>query len=185
MNQVPYPLDYTSITPRRFRYVISIHHISIALLLGIFSAVCWGDAKVVRLSEPVQSTSEYEIYGAPMKSEAIEQTLDSLLNNPEANLNREIKVTTRVAKVCQKKGCFFIAQQGPYSARVSFKDYGFFVPSNISGRTVTLVGELLERKLSPEQAAHFNADAGTTNNIKPGLQYEIVANSVRIPLNNE
>ena len=162
--------------------MVSIHHISIALLLGVFSAGCWGDGKVVRLSEPVLSTSEYEIYGAPMDSKAAEQTLDTLLSNPAVSLNREIKVTARVAKVCQKKGCFFIAQQGPYSARVSFKDYGFFVPSNISGRTVTLVGELLERKLSIEQATHYNADAGTTDNIKPGLQYEIVASSVRVPL---
>ena len=68
--------------------------------------------------------------------------------------------------------------------RVAFKDYGFFVPTDISGRDVTLVGELRQVELSAEQAAHFEEDMGSTDvAVAPGPRFEIVASSVRVPKN--
>lgn len=152
-----------------------------AILVTATSSASWADSNVVRLSKPVEVTATYEVFGAPMASPDDGMTLETLLTNATQHLNEEVTVTTRVAQVCQKKGCFFIAQQGAHSARVSFKDYGFFVPSNISGRTVTLVGALFEREISPQQAQHFSADAGGTNAVQPGRQLEIVATSVLVP----
>ncbi len=73
-----------------------------------------------------------------------------------------------------------IANSGGQAVRVSFRDYGFFVPTDTSGKTVTLTGTLIERQLSEEQAAHFRADAGS-DTIQAGKVYEIVADSVSIP----
>ena len=84
--------------------------------------------------------------------------------------------------MCQKKGCFFIAQQDQHILRVSFRDYGFFIPTDSSGKTVTLAGVLVQKDISPEQAAHYKADLNSdTEMVKPGVVYEIVADSVRIP----
>lgn len=135
----------------------------------------------VRLSEPVEATATHETFGAKLPESGTAITLGSLLADGDRYLDREVTVTTRVAQVCQKKGCFFIARDGPYTARVSFKDYGFFVPSNISGRTVTLAGELKRNNLSSEQAEHYNEDMEDESALKPGPQYEIVATSVRVP----
>jgi len=152
------------------------------VMIAVFtSPVTRSDNNVVRLSKPVQVTDDYEVFGAPMTSAGEALSLEALLDNAREHLHQKVTVTTRVAQVCQKKGCFFIAQQGAHSARVSFKDYGFFVPSNISGRTVTLVGELFEREVSPQQAQHFSEDAGKSGMIQPGKQLEIVATSVRVP----
>jgi hypothetical protein len=97
-------------------------------------------------------------------------------------LAKSFQLEARIAKVCQKKGCFFIAQQGQHILRVSFRDYSFFIPTDSSGKTVTLAGELVEKKLSLEQVAHFKADLESASDVlKPGLVYEIVADSVKIP----
>jgi len=41
---------------------------------------------------------------------------------------------------------------------------------------------LVQKEVSKEQAAHFKADLKSeTNMVKPGVVYEIVADSVKIP----
>ncbi len=158
---------------------------TLAIIAVVRATPAWADSKVVRLSDPVTVTEHYEVFGAPMGSQASQRegmTLQALLEDAASHLNEEVTVTTRVAQVCQKKGCFFIAQEGKHSARVSFKDYGFFVPSNISGRTVTLAGTLLERDITAAQAQHLRQDTGGEGNIQAGKHLEIVASSVRIPL---
>lgn len=139
------------------------------------------ESGVVRLSEPVEATDTHETFGARLPEAGQAMALAELLADGERHLDREVKVITRVAQVCQRKGCFFIAEDGIHSARVSFKDYAFFVPSDISGRTVTLAGELKRKDLSADQAEHFNEDMQAESVMKPGPQYEIVATSVRVP----
>ena len=139
------------------------------------------DGAVVRLSEPVEVTETHEIFGASLPEAGDALALADLIADADRFLDREVKVTTQVAQVCQKKGCFFIAQDESVTARVSFKDYGFFVPSNISGRTVTLAGELKRKDVSAAQAEHYNEDMKADSAMKPGPQYEIVATSVRVP----
>ena len=151
-----------------------------SMLLSPIGAVA-DDSGVLRLSEPVEATDTHETFGARLPEAGHAMALADLLADADRYLDREVKVTTSVAQVCQKKGCFFIAQDGGYTARVSFKDYGFFVPSDISGRTVTLAGELKSKDMSSEQAEHYNTDLGDESAFKPGPQYEIVATSVRVP----
>ena len=151
-----------------------------SMLLSPISALADGSG-VVRLSEPVEATDTHETFGARLPEAGQAVTLADLLADGENFLDREVKVITRVAQVCQRKGCFLIAQDGNHTARVSFKDYGFFVPSDISGRTVTLAGELKRKDLSADQAEHFNEDMQAESVMKPGPQYEIVATSVRVP----
>jgi hypothetical protein len=155
----------------------------ISLLLIFIGTLPGGllSADTVRLSEPVEATEAYETFGAPLPDADAVIDLGTLLENSGEYLDREVLVKTRVAQVCQAKGCFFIAQEGAHAARVSFKDYSFFVPSDISGRTVTLAGSLVRNELSEAQAEHLNEDAGGGNSIRSGAQYEFVASSVRVP----
>lgn len=43
---------------------------------------------------------------------------------------------------------------------VRFKDYGFFMPQDIVGKTVVLEGKASVREVSVAQQQHFAADAG-------------------------
>ena len=98
-------------------------------------------------------------------------------------IDKAVRVETRVSKVCKKKGCFFIAQQGNSVVRVSFKDYGFFVPTDITGKQVMLVGQVVANELTPEKAKHLAEDLGESEeSVEPGREYTIVASSVRVPL---
>jgi len=66
--------------------------------------------------------------------------------------------------------------------RISFKDYGFFVPTDISGKRVTFTGEVVAREVTVDEAAHYAEDLGATDSaVAPGKVYEIVATSVRVP----
>lgn len=141
-----------------------------------------GDAPV-RLSEPVQATEAYEVFGAPLDEPPRARPLAEVIADEAAWEDGDVAIRARVAQVCQRKGCFLIAQDGEHVARVTFRDYGFFVPTDSSGKTVTLVGTLGRRTLDEAQAKHYAEDAGKdpANVTGPQMEYAIVASSVIIP----
>lgn len=148
------------------------------LALTFSSLTC---AEALRLSEPVQQDESSETFGALVERLPAVTTLATVLEAPDSFIGKSLALETEVSKVCQKKGCFFIAQQGNKTIRVTFKDYGFFVPTDIAGRKVTLVGELIQKEVSSAQAAHLSKDLGEKGSVKRGVQYQIVASSVRVP----
>jgi hypothetical protein len=140
------------------------------------------ESNVVRLSEPVLVTDTHEIFGAPLPETGTPVELGDLLANSAQYEGEDVLLTTRIAKVCQKKGCFFVAQHGADSVRVTFKDYGFFIPSDSGGKTVTLAGTFSRKPLSEEQAAHLAEDMGEAPpENPPAFEYAVVATSVSIP----
>lgn len=162
-----------------------IHWIKTSLLLFVVttgSAVMAGEEQAIRLSEPVTASSTHEVFGAPLPAGGNPLSLGTLISESEQYQGQEVLLSTRIAKVCQKKGCFFIAHEGAYSARVSFKDYEFFVPTDSGGKDVVLLGTFSRQKISQEQAEHYAADLGETASADPGqFEYSIVASAVSIP----
>lgn len=139
-------------------------------------------AETIRLSEPVASDAQSETFGAPINHELPRVNVDALASAPQEHLGNEFQVELPIAKVCQQKGCFFIAQAKQRVFRVSFRDYGFFIPTDAGGKTVLINGELISKELSSKQAAHFNSDLkSSAQSIRAGLSYEIVADSIKIP----
>jgi hypothetical protein len=140
-------------------------------------------ADTLRLSEPVAQDAQSETFGVKINNSLPILSMQDLVTDSPSHLAKPFQVEARIAKVCQKKGCFFIAQQDQHILRVSFRDYGFFIPTDSNGKTVTLAGELVQKRLSSEQVAHFKADLKSdTAMLTPGVVYEIVADSVKIPL---
>jgi len=139
-------------------------------------------AETVRLSEPVATNATSETFGAMIDSTLATTDLASLLAQPTEQLGKKVIIETKINKVCQKKGCFFIAQQNKHTARVSFRDYGFFIPTDSSGKTVLLSGELVEKQMTQEQAEHFSSDINSESEVlKAGKVYEIIADAIQIP----
>jgi hypothetical protein len=135
--------------------------------------------EVVRLSEPVATTDTTETFGSVL-DEAVR--LIELEDVGADNVGETVRVEARVSQVCQKKGCFFIAVEGNTTVRVSFENYGFFVPTDVSGKRVTFVGEVIEKEVTKEEAEHFAEDMGNASAaVAPGKTYEIVATAVRVP----
>jgi hypothetical protein len=53
-----------------------------------------------------------------------------------------------------------ILVDGDTKVRVTFKDYGFFMPKNLAGSKVVVEGILSEEVLSEKDARHYAEDAG-------------------------
>ena len=151
-----------------------------ALAAGLALATPVGaETTVIRLSEPVASTADYDDYGSALPAEPAAQPLASVLAaNPASG--SKVVVTARIAEVCQKKGCFLIAQDGAAVARVEFADYSFFVPTDSAARTVTIAATIETQELSAERAAHLDADAGKPGLNQPGKETLLIAHAVRI-----
>jgi hypothetical protein len=71
------------------------------------------------------------------------------------------KVEGKVLNVCQAKGCWMTLEKSDGSKmRVTFKDYAFFVPKDISGKTVVVQGKAYINTTSVEELKHYAEDAG-------------------------
>ena len=62
---------------------------------------------------------------------------------------------------CTKKGCWMTVDLGEgESMRVTFKDYAFFVPKDLSGERVLMQGVLKQKISSVDDQRHYAEDAG-------------------------
>jgi hypothetical protein len=151
-------------------------------IMGMAPATFAGEDEVKRLSDPVAVTSSHEIFGAMLPDTGSPLSLGDLVKDDDKYQDQEVLLATRIAKVCQKKGCFFVAQDGAATARVSFKDYGFFIPTDSGGKDVVLLGTFSRKSVSEEEAEHYAKDLGETADSSPErFQYSIVASAVKIP----
>jgi hypothetical protein len=136
---------------------------------------------VIRLSKPVEVTETYEAFGSKVQSSGDELSLAELIAVNEKYQGSEVLLSTRIAKVCQKKGCFFIAQEGAESVRITFANYGFFIPTDSGGKRVLLAGIFTREPVSQQKAEHLAKDLGeTVPATVPAFEYIFVATGIRI-----
>ena len=72
-----------------------------------------------------------------------------------------LKVSGTVQSVCQKKGCWMKMDMGDgKTMMVHFKDYGFFVPKDCSGKKLIMDGVAFIEVTPVDQLRHYAEDAG-------------------------
>ncbi len=72
-----------------------------------------------------------------------------------------VQLKATVSSVCQVKGCWMkIELADGEEARVTFKDYGFFVPTDLVGKQVVVNGVARIDMISEEDQKHYAEDAG-------------------------
>jgi hypothetical protein len=98
-------------------------------------------------------------YGNEVKSSGAVAVaeLPQLLKNEQPQI---VKVQGTVTDVCPKMGCW-LSLQMPNSTTVfvKMKDYGFFVPTALKGRTVVMDAEARILTTSVEELRHYAEDA--------------------------
>lgn len=73
----------------------------------------------------------------------------------------DAKVLGVVSTVCQVKGCWMTMDLGHgLNMRITFKDYGFFVPKDCAGQTAVVEGTAYKKLVSVEEQRHFAEDEG-------------------------
>lgn len=126
------------------------------------------------------SNSSMTLYGSEFPKEGEIVTLKTAISKVSDSGDKNQKISGLVTKACQKKGCWMILTDGDVQARITFKDYGFFVPPNTSQAKALVYGKLTETTLSEKRAKHYAKDEGKSGeNIKgPVKEYSIVASGV-------
>ncbi len=93
-----------------------------------------------------------------------------------------LQVSGKVKKVCKKKGCWMVVQDGETEARVVMKGYSFFVPVDTkSGIDAVVEGTLKVKTFTEKQAKHLAEDGGDDPNKVTGVkkEYLLTANAIR------
>ena len=71
------------------------------------------------------------------------------------------KIIAEVHEVCQAKGCWMrLNLDDENEVMVKFKDYGFFVPKDITGKKVIINGQAFVKEVSIDEQRHYAEDAG-------------------------
>lgn len=104
-----------------------------------------------------------DIYGAGVsakveKSAISIQKLDQKLKKSAKVEN--VAVKGKVTEVCDKKGCWLtVKTDNNEKFFVKMKDYAFFVPTALVGKTVVLEGSAETKVISVDEQKHYAEDA--------------------------
>jgi hypothetical protein len=72
----------------------------------------------------------------------------------------DTKIKAKVLDVCSKKGCWLkLAVNDTTTAFVKMKDYAFFLPEAIKGKTIILDGQAQMKTTSVDELKHYAEDA--------------------------
>lgn len=99
-------------------------------------------------------------YGDLVKEAGVVTTA-TLVQRVEQSGTFSGKVSGKIKEVCTNKGCWF-AMELPNGSnmRVTFKDYGFFIPTNSQGFPITIEGVATLSETDVETLRHFAEDQG-------------------------
>ena len=109
--------------------------------------------------------------------------LTSLLENKDSV---NVKVTAKVIDVCPKKGCWMLLEMPDQSkVFVKMKDYGFFVPTAITGKTVVIDAEAKKILTSVDELKHYAKDAKKSKEeiaaiTEPKKEIRLMANGILV-----
>ena len=96
------------------------------------------------------------------------------------------KMVAKVNNVCQAKGCWMTLNlEDGNEVMVKFKDYGFFVPKDITGKEVIVNGKAFVNEVSVDEQRHYAEDAGKTEDeiaqiTEPKRTYSFEADGVLV-----
>ena len=114
------------------------------------------------ISSCSNSVGQQAQYGAKIDAKGaipIKKMIESMGDKTEM----EGKIEGVIKEVCQVKGCWMSMEKGDgTNMRVTFKDYGFFVPKDLSGKTVIIKGKASVSTTSVEELRHYAEDGGAS-----------------------
>ena len=99
-------------------------------------------------------------YGADLEVAGVVSPAE-MISVVEKEGNFEGKIAGEIKEVCTKKGCWLTMDlPNGESMRVTFKDYGFFVPTTSQGYPIILEGVAVLTETDVETLRHYAEDGG-------------------------
>ena len=116
--------------------------------------------EVVATTEEVTITET--IHGEEITEDGALTTVE-FLDQFDANGDAEVTLTAYATEVCAKKGCWMVLELNEEkNMRVTFKDYGFFVPKDAAGKLVTVKGVAKMDTTDVATLQHYAQDANAS-----------------------
>lgn len=109
--------------------------------------------------------------------------LASLLSNPKAYADQTVTTEGKVQRACSRKGCWMEIGSGDDACRITFKDYGFFVPTDSAGAFAKIQGRLDTREVERAAVDHLEAEGARFRNKKPdgsATEVRLIASAVEL-----
>ena len=125
-------------------------------------AICLINSCVSQSSMDTSGNNDHQ-FGEPITQKG-SISYGELLKKLSAVDSVNTKVTGTVSGVCKAKGCWMtiVSADTDEEMRVKVKDYGFFVPKDIEGKTVVFEGLAYRDVTSVADLRHLAEDVGKT-----------------------
>jgi hypothetical protein len=109
-------------------------------------------------------------------------SLDDVSAQPEKFADKAVLLTGKVDSVCRVKGCWMIiaSEKSKAHARITFKDYAFFVPKDASGMKSKMSGIVKIKTLSEGERQHLADDGKVDVSEIPKVELRIMADGVEL-----
>lgn len=118
------------------------------------------ETEVEAETEEVVQEPEYAVYGETITEEGAVEASE-LYAMMEGKDSLALKVKGTINESCKKKGCWMKMDMGNGDEmRVTFKDYGFFVPTDLNGQTAIIEGFATMDTTDVETLRHYAEDGG-------------------------
>lgn len=106
-------------------------------------------------------SAPHKTFGAPLGASP-SVTLADVLKTPDKFADQTILVEGQVRRACTRKGCWMELSEGQDAAlpgcRVTFKDYGFFVPTDSAGAKARVEAKVESKVVKPSLVAHLEEE---------------------------
>lgn len=108
---------------------------------------------------PSEPAVTWEVFGAEITADQAIPVSDVI---DQFSMDHEVpfKISGTLHQVCAEKGCWSKLQtEDGRMVRMTFKDYGFFLPTDAASRQVIAEGVGLRKETSVEELRHYAKDA--------------------------
>ena len=120
---------------------------------------------------PAPGKTEVKTYGQPLSPGDI-IPVATLVKQPDGYAGKAVTVSGTVRSACTNKGCWLeLAESAPGASgdadpgcRVTFKDYGFFVPTNSAGSRARVQGTFELATVSAGRVKHLEQEGAAFKN---------------------
>jgi hypothetical protein len=112
-------------------------------------------------TKPAGAQPARQVFGAPL-GQSPPATLADVLKAPDKFADQTVTVEGQVRSACTRKGCWMELSEGSDTTapgcRVTFKDYGFFVPTDSAGSKARVEAKVESKVVKPSMVQHLEEE---------------------------
>lgn len=142
-----------------------------------------------KFSPPAGNASVGDVYGTAVSANAENTAISTKKLDKKLKKTKKVEnvaVTGKVTDVCEKKGCWLTVEtDNNEKFFVKMKDYAFFVPTALKGKTIVMEGNAETKIISVDEQKHYAEDAKKSQQeidaiTQPQEEIRFVANGIKV-----